>query len=153
MRSAVADSFDQHWRLDPETGCHVWLRACKGKEVATGGGYGCLSLHGRTIAAHRFAWERIHGPIPSGLQVRHQCHNTKCVNVAHMLLGTNEENQRDAALAGRRAKKLTVEDVLDIKRSCAAGVLQRIMGEKYGIAQGDVSHIVNGDWWAHVESV
>ena len=146
----IRDTFDQQYRVDEITGCFVWLRGRKGKEAKKGGGYGCFRLNGRTVGAHCFAWERVHGPIWPGLQVSHKCHNTLCVNVDHMCLETNEENQARGAAALRRAKKLTVDAVRDIKRSCAAGATQAAMGKKYGIAQGDVSHIVRGHWWAHV---
>lgn len=146
----IAQTFDQQYRVDPVTGCHVWLRACKGKEVAKGGGCGCLRVNGKLIGAHVHAWEQVNGPVPKGMQVSHTCHNTKCVNEQHMCLETNAENQARGAAALRKAQKLTVEAVLDIKRSCSAGVYQRIMADKYEIAQGDVSHIMAGHWWAHV---
>lgn len=146
----IAETFDQQYRVDEVTGCWVWLRARKGKEAKRGGGYGCFTIRGKSIAAHRFAWERRFGAIPLGIHVSHKCHNTLCVNVEHMCLETNDENAARSARDLRRAQKLTVAAVQDIKRSCAAGALQREMAEKYGIAQGDVSHIINGHWWAHV---
>lgn len=146
----IAQTFDNQYLINPDTGCYVWLRARKGKEAKAGGGYGCFRLKGKIVGAHKFAWERTRGPVPKGLQVSHVCHNTLCVNEAHLCLETNDENQARAAADGRRARKLTREIVLDIKQSCAAGVFQRVMAEKYGIAQGNVSHIVNGHWWAHV---
>lgn len=150
MRRTIADTFDEQYAVDRKTGCWIWQRACKGKEVSRGGGYGCFRMRGKMIGAHVFAYERKHGKVPRGMHVMHLCHNTKCVNPAHLQTGTNEENQAHSARDLRRPRKLTVAAVRDIKRSCAGGVLQRVMAEKYGIAQGDVSHIVNGRWWKHV---
>jgi HNH endonuclease len=138
-----------HYRVGT-SGCWVWLRGRKGKEAKTGGGYPCWKLNGKTVGVHRVVCERVYGRMLPTQQARHTCHNTLCINPGHLIPGTNTENQRDSAVAGRRAQKLTAEAVRDIKRSCASGVLQRVMGEKYGIAQADVSHIVNGHWWAHV---
>lgn len=149
-RKTIPETFDEQYRVDVETGCWIWLRSCKGKEAAKGGGYGCFRLNGKTVGAHKFSYERVNGEVPKGLQVLHACHNTKCVNPAHLSVGTNLENQQHAARDLRRAQKLTPDAVRDIKKSCASGVLQRVMAAKYRIAQGDVSHILAGHWWAHV---
>lgn len=42
--------------------------------------------------AHRAAWQAVHGPIPDGMTVDHECKNQRCVNVAHLRLLTNQEN-------------------------------------------------------------
>jgi hypothetical protein len=70
-----------------ETGCLLWL-ACK--NVA---GYGYFVWGGRTGYAHRYAWERVHGPIPPDLEIDHiVCDNTSCVNVEHLKLSTERDN-------------------------------------------------------------
>lgn len=148
--ATIAESFDDHWELDPMTGCHVWQRACKGKEVATGGGYGCLRVNGKAHGAHRFAWERTYGDIPNGLQIMHTCHNTKCVNIQHMELGTNDENQEMRAKAGRYQNRLEPEDIQEMRRCYAAGELQRELAARFNLHQGCVSHIVNRGYWKHV---
>lgn len=148
-KPSIADAFDLHYAINA-VGCYIWLRARKGKEAKRGGGYGCFRLLGRVIGAHKYAYERAYGPVPTGMQVSHKCHNTLCVNHLHMCLETNDENQARGAAALRRAKKLTPEIVRDIRDSCAAGVVQRVMAEKYGINQGDVSHIIKRRWWKHV---
>lgn len=141
----------KHYIVEPN-GCWRWIRGRKGKEAKAGGGYPCWKINGKTVGVHRLACEEHHGPLPPDIQARHLCHNTLCINPDHIVPGTNEQNQRDSAVALHRAKKLTVEAIRDIKRSCASGVFQRVMAEKYGIAQGDVSHILKGHWWAHVDA-
>jgi len=130
----------------------VWLRGRKGKEAKGGGGYPCWRLHGQTVGVHRVACERKHGPLAPNQQARHLCHNTLCINGDHVVPGTQTENMQDSAKAGRRPHKLTVAVVRAIKRACAAGVPQTTTARKYGIAQGDVSHIANGHYWAHVDA-
>lgn len=46
----------------------------------------------RQINAHRFVWEMLVGPIPSGLQLDHLCRIRGCVNPAHLRPVTLREN-------------------------------------------------------------
>lgn len=47
-------------------------------------GYGEIESQGRTLLAHRVAYELMVGPIPTGLVIDHLCRNRSCVNPAHM---------------------------------------------------------------------
>lgn len=65
-------------------------------------GYGILRVTGKNVRAHRFAYELASGrPIPVGLEVCHRCDNPPCCNPAHLFLGTQGDNVRDAASKGR----------------------------------------------------
>lgn len=150
MKKTISETFDQHWILDPVTGCHVWQRARKGKEAAGGGGYGCFRVKGHMIAAHRFAWELVHGPIPAGMHILHSCDNTKCVNETHLIIGTNEQNQADKARKLRAPARLTPNNIQTIRRRVAVGEFQRIVAADFKLAQGDVSHICSRNYWKHV---
>lgn len=92
--------------LRPELGpCWEWT-ACLNKA-----GYGKLVIGSRTdksrksVLAHRFAYENLIGPFTKGLESDHLCHNTACVNPAHIEPVTSLENQhRSKHNNGRSAR-------------------------------------------------
>lgn len=55
-------------------------------------GYGTVHTGGKFVRAHRYAWMRSNGPVPSGYVVDHKCWNRACVNVEHLRLATTQEN-------------------------------------------------------------
>ena len=69
----------------------------------TKSGYGSLNTGGTNLRAHRYAWERVHGPIPDGMYVDHTCWNRACVEVSHLRLATPQENGRYREGANRNS--------------------------------------------------
>lgn len=68
-------------------------------------GYGTVTVNGRTVMAHRVAYETHVGPIPEGLEIDHLCHNRGCVNPDHLEPVTHRENiRRMLGLFGQRAR-------------------------------------------------
>lgn len=65
------------------------------------GGYGVFRVGTRSVGAHRWAWEHLVGPIPSGLQLDHLCRNHGCVNPDHLEPVTQLENGRRGAVGAR----------------------------------------------------
>lgn len=122
-------------------------------------GYGRFQCgHRKRGAAHRFIYQVTNGPIPEGLVVRHKCDNRKCVNPGHLEVGTFQDNINDRVVRGRNGdnsgmaiggNKLSVNDVRAI-RANPDGLLQRELGERYGITQNMVSKIQLRRSWSNL---
>jgi hypothetical protein len=131
-------------------------------------GYGAIGLghKGAGMArAHRVSWELANGPIPDGLLVCHRCDNRRCVNPAHLFLGTNDDNMRDMAEKGRAhgpgarvagekngSARLSAEQVRALRKACATGKLtQHEIAAAYGVSPSLISAIVRREAWTHLE--
>ena len=82
-----------------ESGCWDWV-GCVARS-----GYGRLrDGRGNTRNAHRVMYERLRGPIPTGLQIDHLCRNRRCVNPDHLEPVTQRVNLlRGKTLVARQA--------------------------------------------------
>ena len=80
----------------PELGpCWLWTAA------TTIYGYGQFFFNGRLEGAHRVSWRLHIGEIPDGRCVLHRCDVPRCVNPAHLFLGTKRDNALDSVRKGR----------------------------------------------------
>lgn len=69
-------------------GCWLWTKKVGWQ------GYGVARVNGRTVSAHRGAYELFVGPVPVGLVLDHLCRNRLCVRPDHLEPVTNAENIR-----------------------------------------------------------
>lgn len=131
----------------------------------TGGrarGYGVVHVNGKARGAHRVVYEMTFGwtvgSIPRHLVVMHKCDNPKCCNPNHLVLGTQEDNNRDRAEKGRTVShmrpgedhpsvRLTKEQV-ELIRSTTGHGTGRQLAERFGVAQSTISAIRKGRSWA-----
>lgn len=77
--------------VSDQSGCWIW------RGSAAAGGYGKVSVGGRlgrSMKAHRWAYELIVGPVPKGLDLDHLCRVRNCVNPMHLEPVTRKENLR-----------------------------------------------------------
>jgi hypothetical protein len=83
--------------------CWLWTGALNAPEGTRSGGYGVVgTTRPKTALAHRVAWELVNGPIPAGMVVAHRCDNRRCVNPAHLFIGTQKDNVHDMLAKGRQ---------------------------------------------------
>lgn len=125
--------------LGPNGDCHEWT-------ASLSRGYGQFSFLGTMVKSHRVAWFLATGEWPE-LSVLHRCDNPPCVRFEHLFLGTQADNMHDMHNKGRnRSGRLTPEQAAEI-RNLKGIVSQRVLAERYGIAQPTVSDIWRGRSW------
>lgn len=66
--------------------CLIWTGA---KNIH---GYGHMKSEGKYLSAHRYAWQRVNGPIPDDMFIDHTCWNKACVSIDHLRLASRPEN-------------------------------------------------------------
>lgn len=83
--------------------CREWSR-CFNTD-----GYPRAVINGNVNAkVHRVVWELYNGKSAEGLVVRHTCDNIRCINPAHLEIGSPKDNARDRYIRGRNAKTRNV---------------------------------------------
>lgn len=158
---------DRFWsRVDTSGGadaCWTW----RGALYSTGYGrfWVCRSGAVTPILAHRLAFYLANHVDPGLSFVCHACDNKPCCNPAHLQLGSNSDNIRDAITRGLKSPsggvlpgerngfaKLNAETVLTIRRTYAeGGTTARRLAAQYGIAKSHVLRILHGEVWRHLQ--
>lgn len=115
-----------------ETGCWIWMASKHNKH-----GYGSAWYDGKRVLAHRL----------------HRCDVPACCNPAHLFVGTQIDNIRDA-IAKKRHKPCTARAKLsdqqreEAVRLRAAGWSLKKVGDHFGISNQSVHYLVS-KWRKH----
>jgi hypothetical protein len=120
--------------VDEGTDCWVWQMHKNNK------GYGVLKREGKRRYAHIVNYEKINGPVPEGLELDHICRNRACVNPSHLEAVTHQINQR-------RAAKLTVDQVKEIKDLNSKGIGYRRLAKMFNVHRSTICHLVTERIW------
>lgn len=138
--------------------CWEWRGHRQTPVAADAPTYGIVQREGRRIYAHRHAYELVNGPIPPGFVVRHTCDNPPCINPAHLEVGTQAENIRDAVERGRHfcpvgernpGARITREQAEEVRRAFRAREADgQTLADRFGIARSTVYGIAAGRSWA-----
>lgn len=120
------------YRIDPETGCWVWLKRTDKK----GYGMGYFAAYG-TQWAHRAYWIAANGPVPEGRHVviDHLCRNHSCVNPKHL-----EAVEQATNVHRGKGAKLTMEIAREVRQRIRDGQLAGQIKDELGVSIQNV-------WW------
>jgi len=134
--------------------CWLWTG---GRDIKD---YGIFFYKGKAQFAHRVSlliYKKVTALTP-GLQVRHSCRNTCCVNPAHLSEGTRQQNAADKRrdgtnLSGTRChfSKLDWEKVSEIRKS--VDTTRKQLAETYGVTASSISSILRNKSWIENKSI
>lgn len=120
-------------------------------------GYGQTSLGGKHIYAHRTSWMLSGRDIPFGMCVLHKCDFRRCVNPAHLWIGSVADNDRDRDEKGHTAKgeqggmaKLTTAEVLQIRALSKDGVPGIVLSNQFNVSRATICRTIHRRCWSHV---
>ena len=133
-----------------ENGCYVCTSHAKDKF-----GYIRIRIDGKLDRLHREIYRQCLGEIPIGNVVMHKCDNPSCINIEHLILGTQIENIKDCinkkrrwiptGIKNGRAKlnEMQISNILSDNRR------QIDIAKDYGVTQAHISLIKLNKTWKH----
>jgi hypothetical protein len=151
-------------------GCWLWIAGCFNT------GYGQFFANNHRYTASHFSWIIHHGPVPKGKEVMHNCpdgDNKKCVNPAHLLIGTREEHAADRVRKGQTptgernarythpettargskvgSSKLTEKQVRIALKRLSNGESGASIARDLNCTKGNIYHIKHNRKWKHIK--
>lgn len=112
----------------------------------------------KSVGGHVVSWMihnrkfRLNSFWNDNFNILHTCDNRKCTNPKHLYLGTRSNNMVDMVVRKRtRNVKLTVKQVVEIKKMFKEGVSARNIARKYNVNETTISDIRKKRTWKHVD--
>ncbi len=121
-------------------------------------GYGVFGIRrDKVYLAPRVCYSIKHSD-PADQCVCHTCDNPRCVNPAHLWLGSKGDNNRDMYQKGRAVNRpLTGEDhqnakltERDVRQILKSDEFHRILAKRYGVDRTTIGKIKSGKRWSHI---
>ncbi len=144
-------------KIDKQTKDECW----EWQGTKTTAGYGVLRVNYKLNYAHRLMWQ-LHNrtDIPKKGVICHKCDNPPCCNPAHLFLGSQADNLKDARNKGRLPSiqgerhfntAITEDNVRQIRYLGYTNMTKKKIGEKFGISRQAVTDILYKRTWGHVD--
>ena len=116
---------------------------------------------GSSMAHHRWAWFKAHGPITRDTYIKRRCGNLLCINLEHLYALEREDleishelikavHAADRRGSGNSNSKLTEDQVIEMRQDYENGATGPEIAEKYGIHRSYAISIVNRKFWTHI---
>lgn len=112
---------------------------------------------------HRLVAEAFLGPRPLGMVINHKNlvkSNNQPENLEYV---TRQENEKHAQINGHKAdswrpllskmspsRKISADDVREIRQLAKTGIPRRMLGQKFGISQSQIGRIIHRKRWGWV---
>ena len=96
---------------------------------------------GKLAWIHRLVYEAFIGAIPPRMDVRHLDGNPQNNTPENLAVGTRVENAHDVYCYGGKYRKLTRDDVFEIRRRLSAGDAQPEIAADFGVTPATISSI------------
>lgn len=153
--SALCAMTGRYERRGPDD-CWPWIKPTHSA------GYGHFSFMGELMFAHRVVLAARES-IKEGNVVRHKCDNPPCCNPAHLVQGSQADNNHDRMQRGRSVTiartgsahvraKLSDESVQEI-RSAQGLLSSRELGRLHGVSKTAILRIWRGSTWKRVSGI
>lgn len=135
---------ERFWRRVKRTpSCWVWMGAVNAR------GYGRTNVSGRMTLVHRVALMLAGRDVPPRRVLMHACDNRRCVNPAHLTIGTVTDNNRDRTAKGRdatRHRRLTAALASRVRGMRQAGLSIRSIVDATRLPVTTVETLLGSQW-------
>lgn len=144
LRVKMPRRFWMHVDIKGEDDCWNWTG------FVTASGHGRFTLPNRRFEyCHRYALLGDDACITEG-SVLHACNNPRCVNPAHLYLGTRQDNMRDRKEVDSEYGVLTDPEVCQIRQLLKSGYSKRAIGRSFDVSDTTIHRINNGTTYKEV---